>query len=84
MCPFHLPCLTQLFAAFPDATVVWTDRGPCRVHRLYLYETLMKLLVKSWTIDKYLGQVVMKYTSIALDNALAIVDKASKTMRIRT
>ena len=27
-CPFHLPYLRQLFAAFPDATVVWTHRDP--------------------------------------------------------
>jgi uncharacterized protein YeeX (DUF496 family) len=84
-CPFHLPYLTELFTAFPDATVVWTHRDPveCIASACSLYETLLKLIVNSWTIDKHaLGQAVMEYTSIALDKALASVDKASKTMRI--
>ncbi|CAE7605881.1 unnamed protein product [Symbiodinium microadriaticum] len=84
-CPFHLPYLTELFSAFPDATVVWTHRDPaeCIASACSLYETMMKLLVDSWTIDKHaLGQAVMEYTSIALDKAMASVEKASRTMKI--
>lgn len=84
-CPFHLPYLTELFTAFPDATVVWTHRDPveCVASACSLYETLMNMVVNTWTIDKHaLGQAVMEYTSIALDKAIASVEKASETMNI--
>jgi hypothetical protein len=84
-CPFHLPYLTELHATFPDATIVWTHRNPveCIASACSLYETLMKISVDSWTIDKKaLGKAVMEYTFLALEKAIRSIEKAAKTMRI--
>ena len=84
-CPFHLPYLSELFEAFPDATVVWTHRDPveCIASACSLYEALFNMITNAWTIDKHaLGAAVMEYTSIALDKAMASVEKASSSMKI--
>lgn len=84
-CPFHLPYLSELHASFPDATVVWTHRDPveCIASACSLYETIIKMVINSWTIDKHaLGKAVMDYTAYSLDKAVASIEKASATMRI--
>ena len=84
-CPFHLPYLSELHETFPDATIVWTHRNPveCIASACSLYETLMKLSVDSWTIDKKeLGLAVMEYTFLSLEKAIRSIEKAGKSMRI--
>lgn len=83
-CPFHLPYLSELHATFPDATVVWTHRNPveCIASACSLYETLMKISVDSWTIDKHaLGLAVMEYSFLSLEKAIRSIEKATN-MRI--
>ena len=84
-CPFHLPYLSELHATFPDATIVWTHRNPveCIASACSLYETIMKISVDSWTIDKHaLGSAVMEYSFLSLEKAIRSIEKAAKTMRI--
>lgn len=68
-CPFHLPYLTELFHAFPDATIVWTHRHPteCIASACSLYETLMGMGAYEDSIDREaLGQAVLDYTEESL------------------
>lgn len=84
-CPFHLPYLSELHATFPDATIVWTHRNPveCIASACSLYETLMKISVDSWTIDKEaLGLAVMELSLLSLEKAIRSIEKAAKTMRV--
>jgi hypothetical protein len=71
-CPFHLPYLSELFAAFPDATVVWTHRNPveCVASACSLYETLIEMGGYGDTIDRAaLGRQVLEYTELSLRKA---------------
>lgn len=54
-CPFHLPYLTELYAAFPDATVVWTHRNPveCIASACSLYETLLHMCCIPESISRH-------------------------------
>lgn len=84
-CPFHLPYLTELHETFPDATIVWTHRNPveCIASACSLYETIMRLSVDSWTIDKNaIGMAVMDYTFLSLEKAIRSIEKAGKGLRI--
>jgi hypothetical protein len=84
-CPFHLPVITELYETFPDATFVWTHRDPveCIGSACSLYETLMKLIVNSETIDRYaLGAAVIEYTAISLEMAEASIAQLSTKLRI--
>ncbi len=80
-CPFHLPYLDELFAAFPDATVVWTHRDPveCIASACSLYETLAEVGSDSWTVDKAaIGESVLKYTEICLNRAEESIAKLNQ------
>jgi hypothetical protein len=84
-CPFHLPYLSELHATFPDATIVWTHRNPveCIASACSLYETILKISVDSWTIDrKALGLAVMELSLLSLDKAIRSIEKAGKSLRI--
>lgn len=84
-CPFHLPYLTDLHTAFPDATIVWTHRDPveCIASACSLYEYLLKVVSDTWTVDRVaLGQAVLEYSADALERAIASIEKASNTMKI--
>ena len=84
-CPFYLPYLTELNEGFPDATIVWTHRNPveCIGSACSLYETIMRIAVNSWTIDKKaLGAAVMEYSLLSLEKAIRSIEKAGKNMRI--
>ena len=71
-CPFHLPYLEELFATFPDATVVWTHRDPveCIGSACSLYYTLAAMAMEVDSIDKHaIGQGVVEYTRRSLEMA---------------
>eukprot|EP00597_Dinobryon_sp_UTEXLB2267_P005955 CAMPEP_0170079764 /NCGR_PEP_ID=MMETSP0019_2-20121128/16058_1 /TAXON_ID=98059 /ORGANISM="Dinobryon sp., Strain UTEXLB2267" /LENGTH=407 /DNA_ID=CAMNT_0010293373 /DNA_START=253 /DNA_END=1476 /DNA_ORIENTATION=+ len=73
-CPFHLPYLQELCAVFPGCTVVWTHRNPreCVASACSLYETVMRMAMEEASIDPVaLGQAVMRYTELALQQAEA-------------
>lgn len=77
-CPFHLPYLEELFATFPDATVVWTHRDPveCIGSACSLYETLAEMGCETWSIEKKsLGAAVLQYTKLCLERAEEAIAK---------
>ena len=83
-CPFHLPYLEDLHAAFPGSTVVWTHRHPveCVGSCCSLFEAILLLTIDSWTLDrKALGREILNYIRICLDRALKAIDKLS-TLRV--
>lgn len=53
-CPFHLPYLSELNEAFPDATVVWTHRDPveCIASACSLYETIMHWVMVPESVNR--------------------------------
>lgn len=84
-CPFHLPVLTELNETFPDCTVVWTHRDPveCIGSACSLYETLMRLVTNSETIDRVaLGAAVMDYTEVSLEMAEASIAQLGSKLHI--
>lgn len=84
-CPFHLPYIDELYASFPGATVVWTHRDPvdCIASACSLYETLMRMSMEEYSIDKEaLGQAVLKYTRLALDMAMASLEKMKNKVKV--
>ena len=55
--PFHLPYLEELFATFPDATVIWTHRDPaeCIASACSLYWHLMSMATESERYAAFMG-----------------------------
>lgn len=84
-CPFHLPYLSELAAAFPDATVVWTHRNPveCIGSACSLYETMLEMAVHEDSIDRAaLGESVLQYTEISLNKAMETFSKLGLPSKI--
>jgi hypothetical protein len=68
-CPFHLPYLSELLTAFPDATVVWTHRTPveCVGSACSLYRTLFEVTARPGSVSPtVLGAAVADYTAASL------------------
>lgn len=83
-CPFHLPYITELHEAFPDATVVWTHRDPveCIASCCSLYETLLHMGMVETSLDRFaLGKAVMEYTRLSLDKALNSFKQLGKNIK---
>jgi hypothetical protein len=84
-CPFHLPYLDDLHAAFPASVVVWTHRHPveCVGSCCSLFEAILLLTVDSWTLDrKALGAQVLNYIRLCLARALASLAKLQRTFKV--
>jgi hypothetical protein len=84
-CPFHLPYLTELVTAFPDATIVWTHRNPveCIASACSLYETLLHAVVEEKSVDrKALGAAVIEYTKISLAKAFASIAEFGDKIKV--
>eukprot|EP01031_Cornospumella_fuschlensis_P027489 gene27489-33194_t len=80
-CPFHLPYLEELAAAFPGCTIVWTHRDPaqCVASACSLFQTLLQFACEEYSVDPMLmGRAVMQYSRLCLDKAessLAALEK---------
>lgn len=88
-CPFHLPYLSELFEAFPGATVVWTHRDPaeCIASACSLYETIMHMTMEESSVDRVsIGKAVLKYSKLSLEAAersIAQLGNKVKMMHVR-
>ncbi len=84
-CPFHLPYLDEIYAAFPGATVVWTHRSPveCIGSACSLYYTLMSMIMEENSIDKkIIGESVLRYTELCLEKAFNTFKKLGEKAKI--
>jgi hypothetical protein len=85
-CPFHMPYLKDLAAAFPGSTVVWTHRDPveCIASACSLYEAILGVTSEVGTVDKHkLGKAVMHYSLVTLARAEASIAGAVKEKGLR-
>jgi hypothetical protein len=85
-CPFHLPYLEELAAAFPGATVVWTHRDPaqCIASACSLFQTIQYMGMEEHSIDlKALGKAMMEYSKLCVQQAEASLARLATSQGLR-